>query len=253
MLHGQRITVVVPAYNTGARVARVIATLPAFVDACVAVDDASHDDTAAHLAACRDPRLEVVRHGENRGVGAAIATGYLRALAHGADLVAVMAGDGQMDPDDLEALAAPVALGRADYAKGNRLSHPDCARVMPLTRWAGNVALSAMTRAATGLDHVGDSQCGYTVVSRRVLERLDVARLWSRYGYPNHLLGALAHAGLRVVDVTVRPIYADERSGVRLRDALVTVPRVLALVAWARLRARPLLGVNATAGGAVKA
>lgn len=253
MLHGKRITVVVPAFNTSVRVARVIATLPAFVDRCVVVDDASTDDTPAHLGACADPRVEVVRHAENRGVGGAIATGYLRALDHGAELVAVMAGDAQMDPSDLAALAEPVALGRADYAKGNRLGHPECRRAMPLTRWVGNVALSAMTRAATGLDHVGDSQCGYTVVSRRVLERVDVARMWSRYGYPNHLLGALAHAGLRVVDVSVRPVYADERSGVRLRDALVTVPRILALVAWARLRARPLMGVPASSEGAVKA
>jgi glycosyltransferase involved in cell wall biosynthesis len=252
MLHGKRITVVVPAFNTSVRVTRVIATLPDFVDRCVVVDDASTDDTPAHLGACVDPRVAVVRHAENRGVGGAIATGYLRALDHGAELVAVMAGDAQMDPSDLAALAEPVALGRADYAKGNRLGHPECRRAMPLTRWVGNVALSAMTRAATGLDHVGDSQCGYTVVSRRVLERVDVARMWSRYGYPNHLLGALAHAGLRVVDVTVRPVYADERSGVRLRDALVTVPRILALVAWARLRARPLMGVAASEG-AVKA
>lgn len=241
MLHGQRLTVIVPAFNTGGRVARVVATLPPWVDRVVAVDDASTDDTPDHLSACDDARLEVVRHPENRGVGAAIATGYLRALAHGADLAAVMAGDGQMDPADLADLAAPVALGLADYAKGDRLAHPDCARVMPLSRWVGNAVLSAMTRAATGLSHVHDSQCGYTVVSRRVLERLDVARLWNRYGYPNHLLGALAHAGFRVADVVVRPIYADERSGVRLRDAVVTVPRILALVAWARMRKRPLL------------
>ncbi len=251
MLHGKRITVVVPAFNTGARVMRVIATLPSFVDACVVIDDASTDDTPTHLASCGDPRVAVIRHDENRGVGGAIATGYLRALEDGADLMAVMAGDGQMDPDDLAPLAEPVALGHADYAKGNRLRHPDCLRAMPFTRWIGNVGLSAMTRAATGLSHIGDSQCGYTVISRRVLERVDVARMWNRYGYPNHLLGALAHAGLRVVDVTVRPVYAGERSGVRLRDAVITVPRILGLVAWARLRAEPLLTVSST--DAVKA
>jgi len=245
MLHGQQLTVVVPAYNTGARVAGVVATMPPAVDRVVVVDDASTDDTPAHLAACADPRVEVVRHPENRGVGAAIATGYQRALAAGAELIAVMAGDGQMHPDDLVPLATPVALAVADYAKGNRLAHPDCLRVMPWTRLAGNVALSALTRAATGAAHVGDSQCGYTVVSARALRRFDVTRLWGRYGYPNHLLGALTQAGLRVVDVTVRPVYAGERSGVRLRDALVTVPRVLALVAWARLRAEPLLEVRA--------
>lgn len=244
MLYDQRLTVVVPAYNTGVRVLRVLATMPAVVDRVVVVDDGSTDDTPAHLEGWADPRVEVLRHESNRGVGAAIATGYLRALAHDAELVAVMAGDGQMHPDDLVPLATPVALGRADYAKGNRLAHPDCRAVMPWTRLVGNVVLSALTRAATGVSHIGDSQCGYTVVSARALRRFDVTRLWGRYGYPNHLLGALAQAGLRVTDVTVRPVYGDEQSGVRLHDALVTVPRVLALVAWARWRAEPLLEVR---------
>jgi glycosyltransferase involved in cell wall biosynthesis len=243
VLYEKSLTVVVPAFNTGARVARVLDTLPAYVDRVVVVDDASTDDTAAHLASRTNARIEVVRHPINLGVGAAIATGYLRALAHRADMVAVMAGDAQMHPDDLSGLCEPVARGRADYAKGNRLAHPECVRVMPLTRLAGNVVLSALTRAATGLSHIGDSQCGYTVAARRVIEGLDVEHLWNRYGYPNHLLGALAHAGFRVEDVTVRAVYDGEKSGVRLRDALVTVPRILGLVAWARLRARPLLGV----------
>lgn len=248
MLHGLHLCVVVPAFNTGGRVARVVATLPDFVDRVVVVDDASTDDTPSHLQRVADPRLTVVRHAANRGVGGAIATGYGVALERGADLVAVMAGDGQMDPDDLRRLAEPVARGEADYAKGDRLNHPSCRRVMPPSRWVGNVVLSALTRVATGLAHVSDSQCGYTVVSRRVLESLDIARLWTRYGYPNHLLGALAYAGFRVMDVTVRPIYGDERSGVRLRDAVITVPRILACIAWARWRARKALEPGALAG-----
>lgn len=239
MLHGQRLVVVIPAYNTGPRVLRVIETLPAFVDHALVIDDGSADETRALLDALDAPRVEVLRHRENRGVGAALATGYARALELRADLVAVMAGDGQMHPDDLAALAEPVARDEADYAKGNRLDHPACARVMPLARHAGNRVLSALTRAATGLWHVTDSQCGYTVISRAVLEHLDTTRMWTRYGYPNHLLGALAHAGFRVRDVVVRPVYAGERSGIRLRDALLVIPRILAAIAWARLRGRP--------------
>lgn len=244
MFLDQTIHVVIPAYNTGARVLRVIETLPSFVDHAVVVDDASHDDTAALLDGVRDPRVRVLRHDENRGVGAAIATGYLESLAAGADLVAVMAGDAQMDPADLAGLAAPVARGDADYAKGDRLSHPACFAAMPLSRWLGNHGLSALTRLATGLT-VHDSQCGYTVASRRALQSLDLAWLWTRYGYPNHLLGALALRGMRVVDVTVRPIYDGERSGVRVRDAVITVPRILMAVAGARrgLSTVPNLGL----------
>lgn len=239
MLHGKRLIVVIPAYNTGPRVLDVVRTLPAFVDAAVVVDDGSDAATRGLLRALSDPRVTVCTHPRNRGVGAALATGYARALELGAELVAVMAGDGQMHPEDLAPLATPVALGTADYAKGNRLAHPSCPREMPLARYLGNRVLSALTRAATGLWHVSDSQCGYTVVSRRVLVHLDTSRMWTRYGYPNHLLAALGHAGFRVADVTVRPVYAGERSGIRLRDALLVIPRILLAVAWARVRKRP--------------
>jgi glycosyltransferase involved in cell wall biosynthesis len=238
-----RIAVVVPAFNVATRLPTVLATMPSpLVDHVVVVDDASADETSAVARACGDPRVRVVRHEVNLGVGGAIATGYREALALGADVIAVMAGDAQMDPADLERVVAPVATGEVDYAKGNRLRHPDVLRVMPWTRLVGNVALSTLTCAATGLWHVGDSQCGYTAIHRRVLGALDPSAMWSRYGYPNHLLGALARGGFRVTDVVVRPIYAGERSGVRLRDAVVIIPRILWRIALARLaeRHRPL-------------
>jgi glycosyltransferase involved in cell wall biosynthesis len=241
VLHDKRIAVVVPAYNVAPRLSAVLATMPApLVDRVLVVDDASADGTAdvAREAAVRDARVVLLRHEANRGVGGAIATGYRAALEDGADVVAVMAGDGQMDPEDLARVLEPVASGAADYAKGNRLLHPDVVRAMPFTRLVGNVVLSAMTRAATGLWHVGDSQCGYTAVHRRVLHALDPSEMWARYGYPNHLLGALSRAGFRVTDVVVRPVYAGERSGVRLRDAAVTIPRILWRIARARAASR---------------
>ncbi len=234
VLLGQRLAVVIPAFNTGARVRRVVDTLPSFVDLAVVVDDASTDDTWEILTSLGKPAVVVLCHSENRGVGGALATGYREAIARGADLVAVMAGDAQMDPADLAALAAPVAEGRAEYAKGNRLRHPDCARVMPSVRYVGNRVLSSLTRLATGLRHVGDSQCGYTVISARALRSLELDGLWRRYGYPNHLLGALALQRRQVVDVVVRPVYAGEASGVRWRDAVVVIPRILLAVALAR-------------------
>lgn len=234
VLLGQRLAVVIPAFNTGARLRQVVDTLPPFVDLAVVVDDGSTDETRDALTTLGNPFVVVLRHAENRGVGGALATGYREALARGADLVAVMAGDAQMDPADLAALAAPVAEGRAEYAKGNRLRHGDCARAMPPVRYAGNRVLSWLTRLATGLRDVGDSQCGYTVISARALRSLDLDALWRRYGYPNHLLGALALQRRRVVDVVVRPVYAGERSGVRWRDAVVVIPRILLAVALAR-------------------
>ncbi len=238
MFEGARVAVVVPAYNEARLIARTLGRVPGFVDVVVVVDDGSRDDTAAQAFGVGDPRVVVVAHPANRGVGAAIASGYRAAFRAGAEVAVVMAGDAQMDPADLPALLAPVLRGEADYAKGDRLSHPRAHAAMPLARFVGNHALSALTRLATGLP-VRDAQCGYTALSRDAADRLALGALWPRYGYPNDLLGRAAAAGLRVRDVTVRPVYADETSGIGLRHALFVVPFVLARVVARRLR--PLL------------
>jgi glycosyltransferase involved in cell wall biosynthesis len=226
VLGGAQIAVLVPAYNEALLIERTLRSIPAYVDRVWVIDDGSSDGTADVACAVDDGRVEVVRHPSNRGVGAALGTGYRFALAAGVDAVAVMAGDAQMHPDDLLALLGPVLSGEVDYAKGDRLSHPEVRARMPWTRLLGNCALSVLTRAAIGLS-VRDSQCGYTVLSRRALERLPLHALWRGYGYPNDLLGWLHGAGAIICDVTVRPVYADERSGIGLRHALVVIPFVL--------------------------
>lgn len=243
MLRGTKIAVVVPAYNEALLIERTLKSIPAFVDQVVVVDDGSWDDTASVARHFAYRSVIVERHDDNQGVGAAIATGYGRAFRNGADVVAVMAGDAQMDPSDLHALLTPLLDGRADYVKGDRLSHPSALRAMPLTRWIGNHALSLLTRWVTGLS-IRDSQCGYTALSRQAAERLRLDRMWHGYGYPNDLLGCLAAQDARVLDVVVRPVYADERSGIGLRHAVFVVPFVLARVLYRRLstiRALPLV------------
>lgn len=198
------------------------------------VDDASDDGTVAAAREVDDTRVRIVQHVANRGVGAAIVTGYGEAFRLGADVAVVMAGDAQMDPADLPALLAPLTEGEADYAKGNRLAFPGARARMPFTRFLGNHVLSVLTRLITGLA-VTDSQCGYTAITRHAAERLPLERLWPRYGYPNDLLGEISMAGLRAVDVVVRPVYADEVSGIGLRHALFVVPYVLLRVALRRM------------------
>lgn len=236
----KRIAVVVPAYREERLVGRTVTGIPAWVDAVYVVDDASPDATGDAAQAVGDPRIRVLRHPENRGVGAAIVTGYRRALADGADVVAVMAGDNQMHPDDLEAVVTPVAAERADYAKGNRFVHPERAR-MPRLRRLGGRALGGLTRLCTGLS-VSDTQCGFTAISAAVIERLPLAELWPRYGYPNDLLGMLAARGCAVVEVAVRPVYAGEQSGIRPWHLLT----VAAVIARRWRKERPRAGSAAT-------
>jgi len=230
------IAVVVPAYNEARHIARTLHGIPSFVDKIVVVDDGSHDDTAAEVLQLAEPRVTLLRHAANRGVGQALCTGYTHAFQDGADIVAVMAGDGQMHPDDLERLLGPLVEGAADYVKGDRLSHPEVVRRMPLTRLLGNHVLSLGTRVATGLS-IRDSQCGYTALHRRAAERLPWSKLWRGYGYPNHLLGLLSQTGARVRDIVVRPVYADEKSGIGWRHALLVIPFVLVSVALRRILA----------------
>jgi glycosyltransferase involved in cell wall biosynthesis len=233
----QRIAIVIPAFNERRKIAGTIATVPELADHILVIDDASLDDTArqAELAALRraaPDRVEVIRHAANRGVGGAITTGYLRAIALGADIAVVMAGDGQMDPRDLPALLDPIARGDADYAKGNRFLHPAIWTTMPASRIFGNLVLSAATRVTSGYRHVFDSQCGYTAIHRGALTRLELGKLFPRYGYPNDLLSRLHVANMRVIDVPVRPIYGAEwRSGINLATALHPIPWVL-LRSW---------------------
>lgn len=236
MLQAKRVAVVIPAYCEARLIGRTLATLPAFVDAIYVVDDGSPDDTSGAARQVRDSRVRVLRHDQNRGVGAAIVTGYRAALSEQADAVAVMAGDAQMAPADLADVLAPVLSGRADYVKGNRFRSPERRHMPWLRRTAGKV-LSFVTRLASGLD-VDDCQCGYTAMSRPALCSLPLDELWPGFGYPNDLLLLAAQHGLRVGEVTVRPVYADEQSGVRPWHALL----ILGLIARRWWRApSPLL------------
>jgi glycosyltransferase involved in cell wall biosynthesis len=231
MFEGRRVYVVIPAYNEEKLIGRVLDTMPELVDRMVAVDDASTDDTARILCAAQakhGERLRVVRHDRNRGVGAAIASGYKAALEEleGKDLVAVMAGDAQMDPVELPRLLTPLVKDQADYTKGNRLFTGEAWKIIPRHRYLGNAALSFATKIASGYWHVADSQSGYTAITAEALSVLQLHRLYPRYGFPNHLLVELNNYDFRVRDIPMRPVYnVGEVSGIRL-------PKVIPTISW---------------------
>jgi glycosyltransferase involved in cell wall biosynthesis len=224
MLEGKTVAVVVPAYDEEALVGTTIRGVPAFVDRIFVVDDASRDGTAEVARAVGDPRVEVLTHDRNAGVGGAIVTGYRRTVAEGIDVACVMAADNQMDPSDLERIVLPVARGEVDYAKANRLVSGQAWEVIPRSRYLGNAVLSFLTKIASGYWHVADSQSGYTAASREILEQLDLDRIYRGYGFPNDMLVHLNVWSARVRDVTARPVYGvGERSGIKIRKV---VPRI---------------------------
>ena len=236
MLEGKRVAVVVPAYDEERLVAETLRGIPAFVDRVYVVDDASRDGTVSAAGDVGDERVVVLRHERNLGVGAAIASGYRRARDDEMDVTCVMAADNQMDPVELESLVAPVARGEVDYAKANRLVSGEAWEVIPRTRYLGNAVLSLLTKIASGYWHVADSQAGYTALSLAALRRLDLDRLYPRYGFPNDVLVHLNVQNARVRDVASRPVYGvGERSGIKVRSVVPRISWLLFKGFWWRM------------------
>lgn len=226
MFEGKRVAVVVPAYNEELLVADTLRGIPDFVDRIVVVDDHSTDATAERARGVGDPRVRVVVHERNGGVGAAIVTGYEQCRDEEIDVTCVMAADNQMDPAELADLVAPVARGDVEYAKANRLFSGEAWALIPHARYLGNAVLSLLTKIASGYWHVADSQAGYTAISLGALQRLDLDRVYRRYGFPNDLLVHLNVVDARVTDVPSRPIYGiGEQSGIK-------ISRVAPRIAW---------------------
>jgi glycosyltransferase involved in cell wall biosynthesis len=189
MYQNKSIAVVVPAHNEQTQIGKVFETMPDYVDHIVVVDDHSSDDTVETVKqfAQEDRRIGLIEHEKNQGVGGAIATGYTWARDNKIAVTVVMAGDGQMDPADLENVIRPVVDGTADYSKGNRLFFGDAWKMIPHYRYLGNSFLSLMTKIASGYWHIADSQSGYTAISLMALKRIDPETIYKDYGMPNDL------------------------------------------------------------------
>ena len=179
----------------------------------------------------------MLEHDRNQGVGGAIATGYRHCRELGIDVTCVMAADNQMDPEELGALVGPVARGDVEYAKANRLFSGEAWKLIPRSRYLGNAVLSLLTKIASGYWHVADSQAGYTALSLAALDRLDLERIYRRYGFPNDMLVHLNVVSASVRDVPSRPIYGvGERSGIKIRRVAPRIAWLLFKGFWWRMK-----------------
>ena len=222
--------VIVPACNEEKLIGKVLETVPSFIDHIIVVDDASSDRTGEVVKAHQeeDSRILYLRHPRNEGVGGAISTGYKWARDNEISISVVMAGDAQMDPEDLPKLLDPVVDGEVDYSKGNRLFTGRAWSVIPKTRYMGNAVLSFLTKIASGYWHIADSQSGYGAVNLEVLKAIDLDSIYKRYGMPNDFLVRLNVYQFRVRDVSVNPIYGiGERSGIRIYRVVFTLSLLL--------------------------
>ncbi|KTE25961.1 MULTISPECIES: glycosyltransferase family 2 protein [unclassified Sphingopyxis] len=217
----QTLAVVIPSYRVKAHILDVIARIGPEVAMIFVVDDACPDGSGAFVGEqCRDPRVRVLRHEVNRGVGGAMMTGYRAALGAGADIIVKVDGDGQMDPALIPHIARPVLARQADYAKGNRFHSLWNVRRMPRVRLYGNAALSFMTKLSSGYWGIFDPTNGYTAIHAAALERIEFANVSERYFFETDMLINLGNARAVVADVPMEAVYADEVSNLRIRNEL---------------------------------
>jgi len=222
-----RVAVVIPAYDEGAFVAQVVEAVPAFIGSVIVVDDGSSDDTWERVRATGDPRVTALRHDENRGVGAAMRTGFEEALRQGVDIVVKMDGDGQMDPEKIAEFLEPLLRHEADMVKGNRYWSLASLRGMPRIRVLGNAALTFLVKLASGYWDGFDPANGYFAVRADVLRMLDLERLPRRFFFECGFLIELGILRAVVKNVPIPARYRDERSSLSVTNALLSFPPLL--------------------------
>jgi glycosyltransferase involved in cell wall biosynthesis len=236
-----RVAAVVPAYNESKLIGKTIMTMPDYVDFIVVVNDKSTDDTSAQARSVGDPRVHVIDHEVNQGVGGAIITGHRKALELGSDVDVIMAGDAQMDPQYLPDLLDPICEHGYEFTKANRFYSRVGYSTMPFMRAAGSIALSFATKVASGYWNLFDPQNGYTAVKRSALIRLPLDRIALGYAFENDLLIWLNIVNARAKDVSVPALYGEEVSTMSLRKVTWTIGSLLVTGFWRRMLRKHVL------------
>ncbi len=217
-----RIAVIIPCYRVTAHILSVLAAIGDDVSRIFVVDDCCPEQSGRLVEAqCHDPRVTVIYNAMNLGVGGAVMAGYRAAIAAGCDILVKIDGDGQMDPAILGRIVSPIVSGRADYAKGNRFYNLTHITRMPKMRILGNAVLAFMSKLSTGYWQLFDPTNGYTAIDARIAAHLPMQRISERYFFETDMLFRLNTLRAVVIDVPMDPLYADEKSNLRIRNILL--------------------------------
>lgn len=216
-----RIAVVIPSFRVTRHVLGVIAVMPPLVSRIYVVDDACPERSGDYVEQHNtDPRVRVLRHAVNQGVGGAVMTGYQAAIDEGMDVIIKIDGDGQMDPALIPDFVEPIIDGEADYTKGNRFFELERVRSMPGMRLFGNAVLSFMTKLSSGYWDLFDPTNGYTAIHANVARWLPFDKISRRYFFETDMLFRLNTLRAVVVDVPMAARYADEVSSLKISKIL---------------------------------
>lgn len=231
-LNYAKICVVIPCYRVSRQIADVIRGIPSFVHTIIAVDDGSPDETGKILdeLARDNPKLVVIHHSNNQGVGGAMITGYKEAISRDFDVIVKMDGDGQMDPSYIEDLVEPILNGDAEYVTGNRFYYLSYLDEMPWLRRIGNLGLSFLVKAASGYWNIFDPTNGFTAISIQALEALNFSNIERRYLFEISMLVELYRIRARIEQIPMPARYRGEISGLNEWTALIEFSIYLARV-----------------------
>lgn len=225
LTHEEYICVVIPAYKVKSQVLEVISSIGPEVKKIIVVDDSCPEKSGEHVESKNnDPRVEVIFHAHNLGVGGAMKTGYKRALELNSDIIVKIDGDGQMDPSLIPIFVNPLKGLRADYTKGNRFFDVEHIREMPKVRILGNLVLSFFAKFSTGYWRIFDPNNGFTAINGHALQRIDLDKLDNRYFFESDLLFRLNLVRAVVLDIPMEAKYGAEESSLRIKRVLVEFP-----------------------------
>ena len=227
----------IPAYNEGALIEKTLSGIPGYIDTLYVVHDGSTDDTLERIRnrMSADPRIILINHEKNSGLGQSLIDGYLASRDSDTDITVIMAGDNQMDPVDLPTLLDRIIDERYDYVKGNRLLHKEVKNSMPRHRIVENAVLTILTKFATEYFFIMDPQCEYTAIRNSALKKIPIHDMTKGYGYNADILCMLNIEGFRVADCEVRPVYGDEKSKIKLLKYIFKTSTLLMRLFFRRL------------------
>lgn len=215
------IAVVIPCYRVRPHILDVISAIGSGVSRIYVVDDCCPEGSGQLVQEkCTDPRVHIIWHPENRGVGGALKSGYRQAIEDGMEIVVKIDGDGQMDPQLIPLFTRPIMAGEADYSKGNRFYDLEKIRSMPAIRIFGNAVLSMVAKFSTGYWNIFDVTNGYTAIHTKVLKKIPFSKISDRYFFETDMLFRLNTIRASVIDIPMDAVYGDEKSSLKISSIL---------------------------------
>lgn len=237
MYKNLKVAIVIPAYNEEALIEKTIDSVPEFIDHIIVINDGSTDQTQTVLDRITksNRKIIIITNNPNEGLGSSMVKGFKKGLKTDADLFCVIAGDAQCDTSYISRLADELISNNLDYVKANRFFHLDALAAMPTYRRVGNIIITILTKFSTGYYSVSDTQNGYAIFTRQILEKISLSLIGKRYDYENTLLTALSIAGAKVRDYPVPAIYGDEKSTIPVVSTALRAIKATQIGFWKRI------------------